>query len=210
MGILPDNFGGGLFGMPSWLLQNPFGMYGTNTAVSGSPDNPGQSAMPAPMASAASIPLPRPRPAGGSSELQPSVPPLPPFLGGAQPGGFAAMLNNNSSAILGYLAGALQGGSLGQSIGRGLQGWQQGQQSDMQRQIPSATYRALTAAGFPGATAQAAALNPEIMRAVTPHYFQRLPTFGVIGQDEFGRRRYGFIDPFNRTTQPADGQGPQR
>jgi hypothetical protein len=48
------------------------------------------------------------------------------------------------------------------------------------------------------------------MRAITPHYFQRLPTFGVIGQDEFGRRRYGFIDPFNRTTQPAEAPGPVR
>jgi hypothetical protein len=117
-------------------------------------------------------------------------------------------LNNNSNAILGYLAGALQGGNLGQSIGRGLQGWQQGQQSDMQRQIPGATYRALTAAGVPDATAQAAAFNPEFMRAIMPHYFQKLPTFGVIGQDEFGRRRYGFIDPFNRTTQPVDAQAP--
>jgi hypothetical protein len=121
---------------------------------------------------------------------------------------FGDLINNNHSAILGYLAGALQGGNLGQSIGRGLQGWQQGQQADTQRQVPGATYRALAAAGVPDATAQAAALNPEIMRAITPHYFQRLPTFGVIGQDQFGRRRYGFVDPFNRTTQPVEGPGP--
>ena len=56
-------------------------------------------------------------------------------------------------------------------------------------------------------SAAAAAFNPELMRAIMPHYFQKLPTFGVIGQDEFGRRRYGFIDPFNRTTQPTEGQG---
>jgi hypothetical protein len=43
---------------------------------------------------------------------------------------------------------------------------------------------------------------------ITPHYFQRLPSFGVIGMDEFGRRRYGFIDPFNRSIQPVQGQGP--
>jgi hypothetical protein len=124
--------------------------------------------------------------------------------------GFGDMLNTNSNAILGYLAGALQGGNLGQSIGRGLQGWQQGQQQDQQRQIPGATWRALKAAGVPDATAQAAALNPDIMRAITPHYFQRLPSFGVIGMDEFGRRRYGFIDPFNRSIQPVEGQGPER
>jgi hypothetical protein len=67
------------------------------------------------------------------------------------------------------------------------------------------------AAGVPDAAAQAAALSPELMRAIAPHYFQpQLPTFGVIGQDESGRRRYGFIDPVTRTIQPALGQGPQR
>src|SRR5436853_1941843 len=78
---------------------------------------------------------------------------------------FGDMLNNNQNAILGYLAGALQGGNLGQSIGRGLQGWQQGQEADKKRQIPDATYRALMSAGVPDATAQAAALNPDITRA---------------------------------------------
>src|SRR5262249_61711599 len=106
------------------------------------------------------------------------------------------------TAILGYLAGALQGGNLGQSIGRGLRGWQQGQQQDQQRQVPGATYRALTAAGVPDATAQAAALNPDIMRAITPHYFQRQPSFGVIGMGEFARRRYRLLRPFNPPGQP--------
>jgi hypothetical protein len=148
---------------------------------------------------------------------------LPDFLGGNSTGGLFGntfgqppqqpglgdMLNNNSNSFLGYLAGALQGGNLGQSIARGLQGWQQGQQMDMQRQNPGATHRALMAAGVPDATAQAAALNPDILRAIAPHHFQpRLPTFGVIGQDDAGRRRYGFIDPVSRTIQPAQGQGP--
>lgn len=148
---------------------------------------------------------------------------LPDFLGANSTGGLFGstfgqppqqqglgdMLNTNQNSILGYLAGALQGGSLGQSIARGLQGWQQGQQTDMQRQNPGATHRALMAAGVPDAAAQAAALSPELMRAIAPHYFQpQLPTFGVIGQDESGRRRYGFIDPVSRTIQPALGQGP--
>ena len=130
------------------------------------------------------------------------------MLGGGQPGGLAGLLNNNSNAILGYLAGALQGGNLGQSIGRGLQGWQQGQRQDQQRQAPAATYRALAAAGVPDAAARAAALSPDVMRAIAPRYFQpRVPQFGVIGQDRFGRR-YGFIDPFNRTVQPLPTPGP--
>src|SRR5947207_2756384 len=120
-----------------------------------------------------------------------------------QPQGFADLINTNHNSILGYLAGALQGGNLAQSIGRGLQGWQQGQQQDQQRQAPVATYRALSAAGVPDAAAQAAALSPDVMRAIAPRYFQpRVPTFGVIGQDRFGRR-YGFIDPLNRSVQPV-------
>jgi hypothetical protein len=121
--------------------------------------------------------------------------------------GFGDLVDNNRNAILGYLAGALQGGNLGQSIGRGLQGWQQGQEADQKRQIPGATWRALTATGVPDATAQAAALNPDVMRAIAQRYVQKLPTFGVIGRDEFGLPRYGFIDPFSRSTQPASGQG---
>jgi hypothetical protein len=120
--------------------------------------------------------------------------------------GFGDLISNNQNAILGYLAGALQGGNLGQSIGRGLQGWQQGHESDQKRQIPGATYRALMASGVPDATAQAAALNPDVMRAIAPRYVQKLPTFGVIGYDELGRQRFCFIDPFTRSTQPAGGQ----
>jgi hypothetical protein len=122
--------------------------------------------------------------------------------------GFGDLIANNRNAILGYLAGALQGGNLGQSIGRGLQGWQQGQEADQKRQIPGATWRALTATGVPDATAQAAALNPDVMRAIAPRYVQKLPTFGVIGYDELGRQRFGFIDPFTRSTQPAGGPEP--
>src|SRR5262249_20246467 len=110
------------------------------------------------------------------------------LLGGAfgqpQPPSFGDFIHNNSNAIPGYLAGALQGGNLGQSIGRGLQGWQQGQRQDQQQQAPATTYRALAAAGVPDATARAAALSPDVLRAIAPRYFQpRLPQFGVIGQD---------------------------
>jgi hypothetical protein len=121
---------------------------------------------------------------GGSGGLFGNAFPQP-----QQPQNFGGMLGNNSNAILGYLAGALQGGNLGQSIGRGLQGWQQGQQQDQQRQIPGATWRALKAAGVPDATAQAAALNPDIMRAITPHYFQRLPSFGAASSRWKGKAR---------------------
>ena len=95
------------------------------------------------------------------------------FTGAAPRGGLLGSLNDN--AMLGYLAGALQGGNLGQSIGHGLAGWLMGQRLDQQRLAPGQTYRALAEAGVPDAVAKAAALNPQIMKAVAPAYFDREP-----------------------------------
>jgi hypothetical protein len=95
------------------------------------------------------------------------------FTGAAPRGGVLGGLNDN--AMLGYLAGALQGGNLGQSIAHGLAGWLTGQRLDRQRLAPVQTYRALADAGVPDAMAKAAALNPQIMKAVAPAYFGREP-----------------------------------
>jgi hypothetical protein len=95
------------------------------------------------------------------------------FTGAAPRGGLLGGLNNN--AIIGYLAGALQGGNLGQSIGHGLAAWLTGERLDQQRLAPAQTYRALAEAGVPDAMAKAAALNPQIMKAVAPAYFGREP-----------------------------------
>jgi len=95
------------------------------------------------------------------------------FTGTAPRGGVLGGLNDN--AMLGYLAGALQGGNLGQSIGHGLAGWLTGERLDQQRLAPAQTYRALADAGVPDAMAKAAALNPQIMKAVAGAYFGREP-----------------------------------
>src|SRR5262249_56725116 len=95
------------------------------------------------------------------------------FTGAAPRGGLLGGLNDN--AMLGYLAGALRGGNLGQSIGHGLAGWLTGERLDQQRLAPAQTYRALAEAGVPDAMAKAAALNPQIMKAVAGAYFGREP-----------------------------------
>src|SRR5499427_6745976 len=95
------------------------------------------------------------------------------FTGAAPRGGVLGGLNDN--AMLGYLAGALRGGNLGQSIGHGLAGWLTGQRLDQQRLAPAQTYRALADAGVPDAMAKAAALNPQIMKAVAGAHFGREP-----------------------------------
>src|SRR5262249_50819946 len=84
-------------------------------------------------------------------------------------------IDDNRNAMLGYVAGALQGGNLGQSIGRGLAGWLTGERLDRQRLAPAQTYRALADAGVPDAMAKAAALSPQIMKALAGAYFGREP-----------------------------------
>src|SRR5262245_2723089 len=113
MGILPEEFGNSLFGMPSWLLQNPFGMYTANPDFGPGPGNPFQFSAPARTTPTAAAPPARVERASGSAAKQPPEvsPPLPSLLGGAQSTGLSGMFNNDSNAILGYLAGALQGGS---------------------------------------------------------------------------------------------------
>src|SRR5262249_43981223 len=91
-------------------------------------------------------------------------------------------------AMLGYLAGALRGGNLGQSIGHGLAGWLTGERLDQQRLAPAQTYRALADAGVPDAMAKAAALNPQIMKAVAPAYFAREPFKDVASLNAAVRR----------------------
>jgi hypothetical protein len=110
------------------------------------------------------------------------------FTGAAPRGGLLPFANTNPiddsrNAILGYLAGALQGGNLGQSIGHGLGGWLTGQRLDQQRLAPGQTYRALAEAGVPDAVAKAAALNPQIMKAVAPAYFAPQPFKDVASLD---------------------------
>src|SRR5215470_17903741 len=102
------------------------------------------------------------------------------FTGAAPRSGVLPFANTNPiddsrNAMLGYLAGALQGGNLGQSIGHGLAGWLTGERLDQQRLVPGQTYRALAEAGVPDAIAKAAALNPQIMKAVAPAYLGREP-----------------------------------
>ena len=107
------------------------------------------------------------------------------FTGAAPRGGVLGGLNDN--AMLGYLAGALQGGNLGQSIGHGLAGWLTGERLDQQRLAPAQTYRALADAGVPDAMAKAAALNPQIMKALAPAYFGREPFKDVASLNTVGR-----------------------
>jgi hypothetical protein len=124
----------------------------------------------------ASVPLPRPRPAiggdianAGSEGGEGIAPPA---------AGLAAALraiNDNSSMLM-----ALGGGMMTGGLGRGLQAAATASESERKEKTQSAhravAYRALLAAGVPPAIAQAAALNPELLRTVGRRAFgQKAP-----------------------------------
>src|SRR5262249_62278443 len=65
--------------------------------------------------------------------------------------------------------------NLGQALGRGWAGWLRGARLDRRPRASPKPYRALAEAGAPDAMAKAAALTPQIMKAVAPAYFGREP-----------------------------------
>jgi hypothetical protein len=164
---------GGILALPSWL-QNPQdllarrGLNGMSSFDLGPGGNPTGFPLPPPAGSV--DPPPAAQPTAGT--LLPSAPgPFGGMFAAPAPASAAGGIGPLSNGWLGYLAGALQGGNLGQSIGRGLQGYMVGQQADVRQQTPAATYRALRAAGVPHATAQAAALNPDVLKAIAKEHF---------------------------------------
>jgi hypothetical protein len=74
----------------------------------------------------------------------------------------------------------------------------------MMLQQQKATLQALIGAGVPPQVAQAAALNPEILKTIAPQLYSK-PDFGVIGTDQFGNPTHGFINKTNQTVTPASG-----
>ena len=69
-------------------------------------------------------------------------------------------------------------------------------------QSQAATYKALRAAGLPDAVAQAASVNPEVLKTIAPQLYSK-PDFGVIGTDQYGNPTHGFIDKTKGQVTPA-------
>src|SRR5689334_13898284 len=69
-----------------------------------------------------------------------------------------------------------------------------------------ATYQALLKSGVPDGIAQAAALNPEVLKTIAPQIYTK-PSFGVIGQNQVGINQYGFIDPSKQSVNPVNTTG---
>lgn len=108
------------------------------------------------------------------------------------------------AALLAFAGNTLSGG-----IGRGLSAlgpaMQQGQQQNLQMRSLAATYQALIAKGVPPAEAQAATLNPEILKTVAAKYFETKPQFTTIGHDRYGQPVFGFVEPSSGKVTPING-----
>lgn len=142
-----------------------------------------------------------------------SAPPMsPPMQQAPQGGGFmdalSGFLGNHQNALLGLGAGIASGG-----LQRGVPGLAAGAQQDytqnIQRSTMAATYQSLLSAGLPAPIAQAATLNPEILKTVAPTLYQK-PTLQETRQNPLtGQKEFSVWDPNAQSLKPVAGGAPQ-
>jgi hypothetical protein len=109
---------------------------------------------------------------------QQAQPQMPPAFAGAGPGaassqgggGFGNFLSSNPLMLMALGGGIAQGG-IGRGLTAAVPAAQYEQQQQKQQLSQGATYQALRKAGMPDGVAQAAALNPEMLKTIAPEYF---------------------------------------
>lgn len=111
---------------------------------------------------------------------QPAASPLLPMPQSATPqdqgggllGALGEWLGNNRSALMGFGAGIAGGSNWGEGINKGWQNAMAGSAHDQKRVAENQTAAALTNRGFDADTAQAAARNPAMLRAIMGQGFR--------------------------------------
>lgn len=119
----------------------------------------------APRFSFPTIPSPTQQPAA-SPPPPISQPATPQDQGGGLLGALGEWLGNNRSALMGFGAGIAGGSNWGEGINKGWQNAMAGSAHDQKRVAENQTAAALTNRGFDADTAQAAARNPAMLRAI--------------------------------------------
>lgn len=71
-----------------------------------------------------------------------------------------------------------------------------------------ATYDALIGMGVTKEMARAAVMNPRILDAVLASGSKSKPDWAVIGEDRFGKKQYGFVNPVTRQVVPYGDDAP--
>jgi hypothetical protein len=113
-------------------------------------------------------------------------------------------INNNAQTLMALGGGIMQGG-----FGRGLEAAavaSSGERRERAQELAkNRTYQAFIARGIPEAEARAAMDNPEILRAMVSQIFApKNRGFQVIGHDQNGKARYGWVGQPGEVT-PYDG-----
>ena len=111
---------------------------------------------------------------------QPAASPPPPLpqpamlqdQDGGLLGALGEWLGNNRSALMGFGAGIAGGSNWGEGINKGWQNAVAGSSLDQKRAAENQTATALTNCGFDADTAQAAARNPAMLRAIMGQGFR--------------------------------------
>lgn len=97
------------------------------------------------------------------------------------------------------------------AFGMALQGQNPGSLGGLGEQR-NATYDFLVKRGLGGEEARALVMNPDLMKSVLPTLVgnKSMATFGVIGEDQLGGKRYGWIDPRTQSVTAVNigGAGP--
>lgn len=71
----------------------------------------------------------------------------------------------------------------------------------------AATYQALRDSGVSDAAARAAVLNPEILKTIAGAAFDTKPQFTQVGEDMFGNKQFGFVQPGRMQVTPVGQAG---
>jgi hypothetical protein len=181
MASLLDLLNGGLGGLLGGMLNGQ----------SYYPDIAGQMGSPQPMQGMQAPRMPLPAQMAAPSPQPPQQAPQP--MQAPQDGpGFGDRLTAGTQ-------GFFNAGSPMQALGNLIGGLSTGQRSDPQgmlQQQQQATLKALMASGVPGPIAQAATLNPEILKTISPAYFDTKPQLQETGTDPFtGDKKFGVYRP---------------
>jgi hypothetical protein len=155
------------------------------------------------MASAQPMPQSGAPPQGGNSILPPGS------LLDRVINGIGNFRDQNRMTLLAMAGGLAGSQNWGTGLGRAFTAAVPAQQMDIQQNRLNQTAQALTARGLPPDLAMTAAQNPSVMQQLLPRLFGvKQQQFTQIGEDMFGNKRFGFVDPVNGQITPFEGSSP--
>lgn len=116
-------------------------------------------------------------------------------------------INDHPMTLLALGSGLAGAPSLGIGMGRAFQAAGPAMQTDIAQQRQNMTIAALMKRGLPQDAAMAAASNPAVMQQLLPQLFGvKQRTFTQIGEDMYGNKQFGFVDPVSAKVYDLSGR----